>query len=938
MSYQADKENQDIKQEARSRSDEHLSREMNYSGMPNSVMREMMGPRMSAAEDEADRLSAGITSGTPNSVLREMGSRLGSDFSSVRFHSGPDSVRRNEALGARAFTQRNDIYFGKGGFEPRVAAHELVHTAQQGAAGGPVRQSVAPGTVQMWSLWPFGKKKSKYDNEQNSADIADSLFRIQAGFAASKERENAERDAQYAKTYESEMKRINRANRGMIREKGSEKQDQEYARIAAKRSAANLTVKKKDYVSRDDKENYDSQIRSISKETYKELLDRRQQAAKELVKIFGDLNQRYQISAAENSYRAANGIYGRNFKLYYQLVKKIEQEHEHDDEFRQWMNELQLADRKNNDPLNQAVMIFNEGITAKNKFVMTDKGIKDRPYTEKISKDYYKTLYKKKKTRLDRMAAVYKRKNDNLNNIFSEADNESEQPNLIRSENDNISSGKIDGDENSFFLEGLPESNNIPKNGKDISGNLISTKTNENADVSDSSFIITGMKESNNNIISADNKDEDEGSVSDGAVKSAVENYISTHSNQGGMGENVISEEDDGSQIIRQPGNVTDQLADEFIPSNPTVGAIKEKSNKGKLLSSIAKGLDNVDQLGTAFYDQNLLRSQNANTIYVKPALGAASSGLGVLTGLAGTATGIVDTSRNFRNVKAGGRKLDVVSSGLDTLSSLGNTAASGLGMMKNMGGIPMVGGMLKTASQFGGENMIPGLNVAAGGLTVMTGAYEGIRGQKSINTIDDQIKALRKIKKRSQSEDQEKLMKIFKQGRRVGELHRTGGGLKAVGGGIALGTGIALLSGPLAPITAGVLGISGAGVGIFNFIYGKKKKAHLRKDVTAEEMGFKDWKKEIKRVKAMFPRENISDEEAKEIILKGHGFEAKTRMQAFKKINSDRASTLLKIAEGTGPLKTLADKVIGALGVSRRKGRYAAGAQKLIAEKLGGA
>ena len=96
--------------------------------MPNSVMREMLGPRMSAAEDEADRLSAGITSGTPNSVLREMGSRLGSDFSSVRFHSGPDSVRRNESMGARAFTQQSDIYFGKGGFEPRVAAHELVHT------------------------------------------------------------------------------------------------------------------------------------------------------------------------------------------------------------------------------------------------------------------------------------------------------------------------------------------------------------------------------------------------------------------------------------------------------------------------------------------------------------------------------------------------------------------------------------------------------------------------------------------------------------------------------------------------------------------------------------------------------------------------------------------------------------------------------------------
>ena len=164
MSYQADKEYRNRKQDKKSRSDEQLSRETNYPGMPNSamlsvtppppgtpnsIMREMLGPRMSAAEDEADRLSEGITSGTPDSVLREMGNRLGSDFSSVRFHSGPDSVRRNESMGARAFTQQSDIYFGKGGFEPRVAAHELVHTVQQGAARGSVRQSVAPGTIQM---------------------------------------------------------------------------------------------------------------------------------------------------------------------------------------------------------------------------------------------------------------------------------------------------------------------------------------------------------------------------------------------------------------------------------------------------------------------------------------------------------------------------------------------------------------------------------------------------------------------------------------------------------------------------------------------------------------------------------------------------------------------------------------------------------------------
>ena len=86
-------------------------------------------------------------------------------------------------MGARAWTSGRDVYFGQGGFEPRIAAHELVHTVQQGAARGSVRQSVTPGTVQMW--WPFSRKKSKFDKDveveslRNAAkEHNDSLFVI----------------------------------------------------------------------------------------------------------------------------------------------------------------------------------------------------------------------------------------------------------------------------------------------------------------------------------------------------------------------------------------------------------------------------------------------------------------------------------------------------------------------------------------------------------------------------------------------------------------------------------------------------------------------------------------------------------------------------------------------------------------------------------------
>ena len=116
--------------------------------MPNSlVMRIMEDP---AAEQEADRLSRGVTSHTPGDIMQEMGSRLGADFSAVQFHSDTLSMNRSRAMGARAWAQGSDVHFGKGGFDPKIAAHELVHTVQQGAVEGNVSQFVPNGTVQLF--------------------------------------------------------------------------------------------------------------------------------------------------------------------------------------------------------------------------------------------------------------------------------------------------------------------------------------------------------------------------------------------------------------------------------------------------------------------------------------------------------------------------------------------------------------------------------------------------------------------------------------------------------------------------------------------------------------------------------------------------------------------------------------------------------------------
>lgn len=119
-----------------------------------------------SAEAEADRLSTSVFATTPEGIKAEMGRRLGADFSGIRLHADGAAAARAAVRNARAFTAGGDVYFGPGGFDPGIAAHELVHTAQQGAVTGAAVAASAPmGGVQMW---PWGKKK-KPESEASAA-------------------------------------------------------------------------------------------------------------------------------------------------------------------------------------------------------------------------------------------------------------------------------------------------------------------------------------------------------------------------------------------------------------------------------------------------------------------------------------------------------------------------------------------------------------------------------------------------------------------------------------------------------------------------------------------------------------------------------------------------------------------------------------------------
>ena len=164
MTYTFDKRKINRKQKPSGSQIHQVNREM----LPNSLVSRIMEDP--GAEKEADRLSQGITSTTPDGIMQEMGSRLNADFSGVRFHSDANSVNRSQLMGARAWAQGKDVYFGKGGFSPSVAAHELVHTVQQGAVSGNVSESMPMGAVQM-----IPNRRAAREYQQENQQIRSSI-------------------------------------------------------------------------------------------------------------------------------------------------------------------------------------------------------------------------------------------------------------------------------------------------------------------------------------------------------------------------------------------------------------------------------------------------------------------------------------------------------------------------------------------------------------------------------------------------------------------------------------------------------------------------------------------------------------------------------------------------------------------------------------------
>lgn len=136
-------------------------------------------------------LSSQDTRGSPlpDDTLSFMNHRLGADFSKVRIHTNDDSHEANASIGARAFTNGNNIHFAKGEFDPdsqkgrHLLAHELTHSIQQGAVQRKETTDERSPVKGVRKIVPKSKHEKKiarvptpYHNKEDSQKTADEKF------------------------------------------------------------------------------------------------------------------------------------------------------------------------------------------------------------------------------------------------------------------------------------------------------------------------------------------------------------------------------------------------------------------------------------------------------------------------------------------------------------------------------------------------------------------------------------------------------------------------------------------------------------------------------------------------------------------------------------------------------------------------------------------
>ena len=179
---------------------------------PKSLLQRSVNRNSEAGSDLENKLNSSKGGGSPlpDEVRSFMEPRFGSDFSSVRVHTGSTAVQMNKELHAQAFTHGSDIYYGSGksptDFE--LTAHELTHVVQQ--TGKPKLINNKQGTQfrQEETIEPLQAKKlgdSTAELTQNKTDLNGEMASLASQFPEADAKQKESPQAEELVSHSSEV-------------------------------------------------------------------------------------------------------------------------------------------------------------------------------------------------------------------------------------------------------------------------------------------------------------------------------------------------------------------------------------------------------------------------------------------------------------------------------------------------------------------------------------------------------------------------------------------------------------------------------------------------------------------------------------------------------------------------------------------------------------
>ena len=816
-----------------------------------------------AAEREADQLSAGLDSArTPEEVKSRLGERLGADFSSVRFHTGSGAVSSAEQMGARAYATGRDVYFGKGGFDPSVAAHELVHTVQQGLVESSTPTVSAPaGEVQMLpklfkkigGLFKKGSKAQEAAASQEAVPESALEAGLESAGGGSRMQLASAQAGEAAETITGEEEPVTEAVPESILEAGlggaSGGLVTQLASAQAGAAAEILTKEKKE------------------KEKKPSLLSRAWGGIKKGAAYVGGA-----ISGKLNSFKR-------------QHQRAVDDLNHHREDYKA----MSRTDR----------LLW----TLKNPLarIMASGSMEDTK-----ARDARAKLLEEKAVAL--AANVQEDGGYDLGDAAFDPMELMEGPGIATSvERDKreAEAGAAGEEESASFFE-------EPVVGEDDSA------IPELLGAASGITQVAGLAGGASGGLSSDPANPEETAASEEVNEKAALEKARSAEAEGYTGTSSVLQDDvfhGKPKTFASVGSTGIGLGADNL-TNVARARESVPQIESDMQQYLAKAGQTKDDSEYKAFEQTLKDQQDVGNLTAGERAFGVSSGL-IQMGAAG-----LEAGGNIMKAHSQRKKGDDAGAATHSFYTMSNIADVGTGLSKVIGygsaATDMVGPI--------GQQVIPGLGIASGGMKAIGGGIQLGSAIRTKKKMDDRIKAMDDAQKNGaqRTRDQERMYRTFKQASGMAKANAVEGGLKAGSGALNV-VGNAMTLGGVTAIGGTIVSGLGTVADLVGGVVVDKMRKGVRTDTVNEEIGLDE------KIKALMAQDDsITEKEAKHIVLKSMGFSSGKRKEAFQHITMRRAAELYRRANGGDEE---AESIVKELGLSKTGSGYSL---QGIAEKLG--